>query len=226
MPTILVVEDEESIAETLVENLQFEGYQVLQARRGDQGLELALSDQADLILLDVMLPKMDGYQICRRLRQAGMTTPVIMLTAKGEEVDKVRGLDIGADDYLTKPVGLLELMARIRAALRRSNEAETSEEVLAFAGARIDFARFEAQMDNKSVHLSPKEFGILKLLWSKAGHAVSRTEILQEVWGYDVYPTTRTVDTHIADLRAKLEQNPARPQFILTVHGTGYRLAL
>ena len=226
MPTILVVEDEASIAETLVENLQFEGYEVLEARRGDQGLELALSGQADLILLDVMLPAIDGYQICRRLRQEGLDTPVIMLTAKGEEVDKVRGLDIGADDYLTKPVGLLELMARIRAALRRSVNGETAEEVLVFGGARIDFSRFEALMAGSPVHLSPKEYGILKLLWRKTGHAVSRTEILQEVWGYDVYPTTRTVDTHIADLRAKLEENPARPRYILTVHGTGYRLTI
>jgi len=228
MPTILVIEDEESIAEPLVENLEFEGYEVLSAADGHQGLELALSGKADLILLDIMLPGVNGYEICRRLREQQFATPVIMLTAKGQEADKVRGLDIGADDYVTKPVGILELMARVRAVLRRAApESETaSPEVLNFGQVRVDFARFEACVDDRPVHLSPKEFGILKLLWERAGRAVSRVEILQQVWGYDVYPTTRTVDTHIADLRAKLEADPADPQHILTVHGTGYRLVL
>lgn len=228
MPTILVVEDEESIAEPLIENLEFEGYEVLAAGDGDRGLELALSGRADLILLDIMLPGVNGYEICRRLRDRQIDTPVIMLTAKGQEADKVRGLDLGADDYITKPVGVLELMARVRATLRRAvpQEEDTATELLVFGRARVDFARFEAALDDSPVHLSPKEFGILQLLWKSAGRAVSRAEILQQVWGYDVYPTTRTVDTHIADLRAKLEEDPARPQYILTVHGTGYRLAL
>jgi len=228
MPIILVVEDEESIAEPMVENLEFEGYEVLYARDGNRGLELALSGRADLILLDIMLPGLNGYEICRRMREEGMDTPVIMLTARGEEADKVRGLDIGADDYLTKPVGILELMARIRAALRRSDHGREvpTGELLEFGKTRVDFGRFEAQVSGELVHLSPKEFGILKLLWERAGKAVSRADILQEVWGYDVYPTTRTVDTHIADLRSKLEEDAANPQHILTVHGTGYRLVL
>jgi len=228
MPTILVVEDEESIAEPMVENLEFEGYEVLDARDGNRGLELALSGRADLVLLDIMLPGVNGYEICRRMREEGIDIPVIMLTARGEEADKVRGLDIGADDYLTKPVGILELMARIRAALRRggSGKEVPTSELLEFGQVRVDFGRFEALMDGEQVHLSPKEFGILKLLWERAGKAVSRAEILQEVWGYDVYPTTRTVDTHIAELRATLERDPAHPEHILTVHGTGYRLVL
>ena len=228
MPTILVGEDEESIAEPMVENLEFEGYEVLDARDGNRGLELALSGRADLVLLDIMLPGVNGYEICRRMREEGIDIPVIMLTARGEEADKVRGLDIGADDYLTKPVGILELMARIRAALRRggSGKEVPTSELLEFGQVRVDFGRFEALMDGEQVHLSPKEFGILKLLWERAGKAVSRAEILQEVWGYDVYPTTRTVDTHIAELRATLERDPAHPEHILTVHGTGYRLVL
>ena len=197
-------------------------------RDGNRGLELALSGQADLVLLDIMLPGVNGYEICRRMREEGIDTPVIMLTARGEEADKVRGLDIGADDYLTKPVGILELMARIRAGLRRSDSGNSGPtgELLEFGKAHIDFGRFEALVDEQPVHLSPKEFGILKLLWERAGKAVSRADILQQVWGYDVYPTTRTVDTHVADLRAKLEEDPADPQHILTVHGPGYRLAL
>jgi len=228
MPTILVVEGEESIAEPMVENLEFEGYEVLDARDGNRGLELALSGRADLVLLDIMLPGVNGYEICRRMPEEGIDITVIMLTARGEEADKVRGLDIGADDYLTKPVGILELMARIRAALRRggSGKEVPTSELLEFGQVRVDFGRFEALMDGEQVHLSPKEFGILKLLWERAGKAVSRAEILQEVWGYDVYPTTRTVDTHIAELRATLERDPAHPEHILTVHGTGYRLVL
>lgn len=226
MPTVLVIEDEESIAEPLVENLEFEGCDVLVAADGHRGLELALSGEADLILLDIMLPGLNGYEICRRVREQQLTTPIIMLTAKGQEADKVRGLDIGADDYVTKPVGILELMARVRAVLRRAAPDSESQkvEVLSFGRVRVDFARFEACVDDEPVHLSPKEFGVLKLLWESEGRAVSRAQILEQVWGYDVFPTTRTIDTHVAELRAKLEVDPANPQHILTVHGTGYRL--
>ena len=228
MPTILVIEDEESIADPLIENLEYEGYSVLSAVDGLKGLELAQSGQADVILLDIMLPGMNGYDICRQLRAQKIDTPVIMLTAKGQEADKVRGLDIGADDYVTKPVGLLELLARIKALLRRasprSNAPVGSE--LAFGKVVVDFARFEATVNGEPVHLSPKEFDILKFLWEQEGKAVSRGDILQRVWGYDVYPTTRTVDTHIATLRAKLEEDASNPQHLLTVHGTGYRLVV
>ncbi|MEW6749782.1 MAG: winged helix-turn-helix domain-containing protein [Candidatus Latescibacterota bacterium] len=179
--------------------------------------------------LDIMLPGLNGYDVCRQLRREGRTVPIIVLTARGEEADKVRGLDLGADDYVTKPVGILELMARIKAVLRRAAPSQTRpapEEVLILGRARIDFGRHEATVGGQPVHLSPKEYGVLRLLWQRCGRVVTRTEILQQVWGYDVYPTTRTVDTHIADLRAQLEEDPAHPRYILTVHGTGYRLSL
>ncbi len=223
MSTILVVEDERPIARVLIDNLEFEGYTVLAAYDGVRGLELALSAQADLILLDIMLPGMNGYDICRKLRQAGLKTPVIMLTARGEEVDKVLGLELGADDYVTKPVGVRELLARVKAVLRRTGQPDSPDRALRFGQACVDFARFEATVKDDPVHLSPKAFGILKLLWESAGRAVSRSEILEQVWGYDVYPTTRTVDNHIAELRSALEPNPTSPTHILTVHGVGYR---
>lgn len=225
MATILVVEDERPIARVLVDNLEFEGYTVLVAYDGIEGLELALSGRADLILLDLMLPGMNGYDVCRKIRERGLNTPVIMLTAKGEEIDKVVGLELGADDYVTKPVGIRELLARIRAVLRRSErrESEHDRDVLAFGRVKVDFARFEAEVDGDSVHLSPKAFGVLKLLWERAGRVVSRNDVLEAVWGYEVYPTTRTVDNHIGELRAALEVDPADPRYILTVHGVGYR---
>lgn len=226
MTTILVVEDEEAIAAPLQENLEFEGYRVLAADDGPQGLELALTGKPDLILLDVMLPGLNGYELCRRLRQRGIATPVIFLTARGEEADKVRGLDLGGDDYLTKPVGILELLARIKAVLRRAQPqtAASEPEPLVFGRVQVDFARREASVAGAPVHLSPKEFGILQLLAERDGRAVSRTELLQSVWGYDVFPTTRTIDTHVLELRAKLEEDPAHPRHLLTVHGIGYRL--
>ena len=225
MARILLVEDEESIAEVVVDNLRYEGYEVLAAADGEEGLRLALEERPDLVVLDLMLPGLDGYEVCRRLRAAGRDTPVIMLTAKGQEADKVRGLDLGADDYVTKPVGVMELMARVRAVLRRG-AAGSGEAVLQLGRARVDFARFEARVGGEEVHLSPKEFGVLEFLWRAGGRAVPRAEILQQVWGYEVYPTTRTVDTHVAELRAKLEEDPASPRHILTVHGVGYRLAV
>jgi len=228
MPTILVVEDERPIARVLIDNLEFDGYTVLAAYDGIGGLELALSGRVDLILLDLMLPGMNGYDVCRKIREKGLNTPVIMLTAKGEEIDKVVGLELGADDYVTKPVGIRELLARIRAVLRRTGrqESEHDRDVLVFGRVRVDFARFEAEVDGNSVHLSPKAFGVLRLLWERAGRVVSRNEILEEVWGYEVYPTTRTVDNHIAELRAALEVDPADARYILTVHGVGYRFVV
>ena len=232
MTTILVVEDEKAISRIIVDNLIFEGYEVLAAADGPAGLELALSDRADLILLDIMLPGgLNGYDICRQMREQGLTTPVIMLTARSEEVDKITGFELGADDYVTKPVGVRELLARVKAVLRRAQpveETSTSPDLLEFANghAHIDFSRFETRVDDQPVHLSPKAYGVLKLLWQSQGRAVSRSEILGEVWGYDVYPTTRTVDNHIAELRAALEPDPSAPRYILTVHGVGYRFAL
>lgn len=226
MSTILVIEDELPIAKGLISNLEFEGYEVLSAADGSSGLELALSGRADLIVLDIRLPGMDGYQICRRIREQGLGTPIIMLTARGEELDRVLGLELGADDYVTKPFSVRELLARIKAVLRRAAPVEETRDagVLAFGGATVDFERFEASMEGREVHLSAKEFAILQLLWGRGGKAVSRDDILNEVWGYDVFPTTRTVDNHIMDLRSKLERDPSNPHHIVTVHGVGYRL--
>lgn len=229
MATILVVEDEQPISRVIADNLSFEGYDVLQAGDGPAGLEMALGQQVDLILLDIMLPGMNGYDVCRRLREAGRATPVIMLSARGEEVDKVLGLELGADDYITKPVGVRELMARVKAVLRRAPgplEAASSSapQILTLGDARIDFDRFEASRAGAAVHLSPKAFGVLRLLWGRQGKAVSRADILREVWGYDALPTTRTVDNHVAELRAALERESAAPGHLLTVHGVGYRL--
>ena len=229
MTAILVVEDDRAISKVIVDNLEYEGYATLAAFDGTTALHMATTQEVDLILLDIMLPGMNGYDICRRLREAGHLTPVIMLTAKGEEVDKVLGLELGADDYITKPVGVRELLARVKAVLRRAQSSSRSggdAHVLTVGAARVDFDGYETTVGSESVHLSPKAYGVLKLLWQREGKAVSRTEILQQVWGYDVYPTTRTVDNHIAELRAALEEEAARPQHLLTVHGVGYKLVL
>ena len=223
MPRILVVEDEAAIARVLVDNLVFEGHEAEAVADGAAGLERALAWQPDLVLLDVVLPTLDGYEVCRRLRAQGAATPIIMLTARGEEVDKVLGLELGADDYVTKPVGVRELMARIKAVMRRGELPSATGAVLEFAQARIDFDRHEATVDGRMVHLSPKAFGVLRLLWESGGRILTRPQILQQVWGYEVYPTTRTVDNHIAELRSRLEPDPARPRHLLTVHGVGYR---
>ena len=173
MPKILVVEDEAAIARVLVDNLLFEGHEAEAVADGAEGLERALAWQPDLILLDIVLPTMDGYEVCRRLRAQGAATPIIMLTARGEEVDKVLGLELGADDYVTKPVGVRELMARIKAVLRRGAAPATGA-VLAFGQARIDFDRYEATADGRAVHLSPKAYGVLRLLWESKGRALTR----------------------------------------------------
>ena len=173
MPKILVVEDEAAIARVLVDNLIFEGHEAEAVADGAEGLERALAWQPDLILLDVVLPTMDGYEVCRRLRAQGAATPIIMLTARGEEVDKVLGLELGADDYVTKPVGVRELMARIKAVLRRGASAPASGTVLEFGKARIDFDRYEATVDGQAMHLSPKAFGVLRLLWESKGRALT-----------------------------------------------------
>ncbi len=226
MATILVIEDERPISRAIVDNLEFEGYEVRAAFDGNGGLEMAMRGDADLILLDIMMPGMNGYDVCRRLREAGNATPVIMLTAKGEEIDKVLGLELGADDYITKPVGVRELLARVKAVLRRSQRGASGreeEKLLSFGEARVDFDSYETTVGGGAVHLSPKAYGVLELLWNREGKAVSRSEILREVWGYEVYPTTRTVDNHIAELRAALEEDASAPRFITTVHGIGYK---
>jgi two-component system alkaline phosphatase synthesis response regulator PhoP len=221
---ILLVEDEEGLILTLTDRLQSEGFAVESATDGEAGLALALSENFDLIILDVMLPKKNGYDVCRDLRQKGISTPILMLTAKGETIDKVLGLKLGADDYLTKPFEVIELLARIEALLRRSpNTNQTSSESFRFGDVSIDFSRAEVVKSNESVELSAMEFKLLQFLIENRGRVHSRNQLLDEVWGYDAMPSTRTVDVHIAWLRQKLEANPKYPQYIQTVHGFGYK---
>ena len=221
---ILLVEDEEGLIFTLTDRLQSEGYEVTPARDGELGLNLALSEKFDLIILDVMLPKKNGLDVCRDLRQKGNSTPVLMLTAKGETFDKVLGLKIGADDYLTKPFEVMELLARIEALLRRSaNKFQNSLETFRFGNIFVDFKGTTIKRNNELIKLSAMEFKLLQYLIEHQGEVLKRDELLDEVWGYDAMPTTRTVDVHIAWLRQKLEENPRYPQYIQTVHGFGYK---
>lgn len=221
---VLLVEDEAGLILTLTDRLQSEGFAVENATDGEAGLALALAENFDLIILDVMLPKKNGYDVCRDLRQKGIGTPILMLTAKGETIDKVLGLKLGADDYLTKPFEVIELLARIEALLRRSpNTNQTSAESFRFGSVSIDFSRAEVVKNNECVELSAMEFKLLQFLIENRGRVHSRNQLLDEVWGYDAMPSTRTVDVHIAWLRQKLESNPKYPQFIQTVHGFGYK---
>ncbi len=221
---ILLVEDEAGLIITLTDRLQGEGFEVKTATDGEIGLALALSENFDLILLDVMLPKKNGLDVCRDLRQKGISTPILMLTAKGEILDKVLGLKLGADDYLTKPFEVIELLARIEALLRRSPQTfQNSAESFRFGEVTIDFKRAEVIKENNPIELSAMEFKLLQFLIENRGMVHSRDELLDEVWGYDAMPSTRTVDVHVAWLRQKLETNPKHPKFIQTVHGFGYK---
>jgi len=220
---ILVVEDDAAILRGLTDNLRFEGYEVLSARIGDEGLRLLLEREPDLVILDIMLPVLSGFDVCRRARKQGKVMPILMLTARGQEVDRVMGLDLGADDYVTKPYSIPELLARVRALLRRASVGSGLPERVRFGDVMVEFDSYEARKGQDAVHLSPKEFGVLRLLVAREGDVVSRTDLLHEVWGYDCFPTTRTVDNHLASLRSKLEENPASPRHLLTVHGVGYK---
>ncbi len=225
---ILLVEDEEGLILTLTDRLHSEGFDVTSANDGKKGFETALAAKFDLIILDVMLPKKNGYDICRDLRQKGISTPILMLTAKGETIDKVLGLKLGADDYLTKPFEVIELLARVEALLRRSpnnNEALPNGE-FKFGDIGVDFKRAEVRKGGQSVDLSAMEFRLLQFFIENRGSVHSRDDLLDAVWGYDAMPTTRTVDVHIAWLRQKLEENPRHPQFIQTVHGFGYKFTV
>ena len=228
MKKILIIEDDLAILRGLKDNLEYESYEVFTAADGEQGYGLIKEKKPDLIILDLMLPKMSGYELCRKVREKGITVPILMLTARGEEVDRVLGLDLGADDYVTKPFSVSELLARIRAILRRVQRSKTGElpREIRFGSVWIDFNRFEARKAGKALAMSPKEFGILRLLSARIGEVVTRDELLDEVWGYDQFPTTRTVDNHVALLRSKLEDNPANPKHIVTIHGVGYKLVL
>ena len=223
---ILLVEDEPGLVLTLTDRLESEGYRVTSEEKGDTGMQRALGESFDLMILDVMLPNKSGLDICQEVRKRDIQTPVIMLTAKGQVVDKVVGLKLGADDYLTKPFEMPELMARVEALLRRStlqakevNKADQYE----FGETSVDFRKAEVIREGKNIDLSAKEFQLLRYFIEHRGATLSRDELLNEVWGYDALPSTRTIDVHVAWLRQKLEPNPRRPQYILTVHGLGYK---
>jgi two-component system alkaline phosphatase synthesis response regulator PhoP len=221
---ILVVDDEESIVKLISFNLSKEGFQAIAARDGNEAWDVIQRDKPDLIVLDVMLPEMDGFSLCRLLRRDGSTIPILMLTAKDEEIDKVLGLEIGADDYLTKPFSPRELVARVRAILRRSGERDHSqEERLEFGDLVVFPGRYEVDLHGAQLFLTPKEFELLLLLCRSASLVLSREYILQKLWGYDFYGDTRVVDVHISHLREKLEGDPAHPHYIKTVRGVGYK---
>jgi len=224
MSRILVIEDDPAILRGLVDNLKFESHDVVFAADGETGYRLIKEKKPHLIILDLMLPKLSGYEVCRRVRSEGITTPIMMLTARGEEGDKVLGLDLGADDYVTKPFSVRELLARVRAFLRRSSSSRVPTNELRFADVSIDFRSYEARKGDRVLDMTRKEFGVLRVLAARAGEVVTRDELLNEVWGFDNYPTTRTIDNHIATIRAKIEDNPAEPCHLLTVHGVGYKL--
>src|SRR5690349_5187507 len=223
MKRILLIEDEPGLVLTLSDRLSKEGFAVESARDGESGFARAATEAFDLILLDVMLPRKNGFDVCRDLRQLGNQMPVLMLTARGQVVDKVVGLKLGADDYLTKPFEMIELLARIEALLRRVPSAAPSTEIYQFGPVRVDFRKAEVTRDGQMVELSAREFGLLRYFIEHRESAITRDALLNEVWGYNAMPSTRTVDVHVAWLRQKLEPNPRHPQYILTVHGLGYK---
>jgi DNA-binding response OmpR family regulator len=223
---ILIVEDELPMRTALQDCLESEGYRVLTAVDGEAGLQRALEEKPDLILLDIMMPRLDGFALCAELRRLHHTVPVLMLTAKGQVEDRVRGLDVGADDYLVKPFSTEELLARVRALLRRTQQPGRHLKSVVLGDVRLDFVALRAWRGKKPLHLTAKEFAMLRLLAESAGEAVSREAFLDVVWGYAAFPTTRTVDNHIASLRAKIERDPSQPRWLKTVHGVGYRLDL
>lgn len=226
MAKILIVEDEPTMRLGLTDNLEFEGYEVDYADDGETGLNKITNGSYDLVLLDVMLPKMSGFDVCKSARKAGVKTPIILLTAKGEEIDKVLGLELGADDYVTKPFSLRELLARIKAVMRRSepNVSSDSSENIMIGKLKVNFSSYNAFDGDDSVQMTLKEFDILKYLYEKKNQTVSRDELLTEIWGQDVYTTSRTIDNFILKLRQKTEEDPNHPSIILTVHGIGYKL--
>jgi two-component system alkaline phosphatase synthesis response regulator PhoP len=220
---ILIVEDEPAMVEGLRDNFEYEGYEVISAADGAEGLERALRDQPDLVVLDVMMPKMSGLDVCKQLKGKKPSIPIIMLTARGQEIDKVVGLELGADDYVTKPFSIRELMARVKAVLRRVSPQTSGSESYRFSDVEVNVRSNEVLRGGKPVELSSKEFALLAYFVAHPAETLSRDRLLDAVWGYENYPNTRTVDAHIVHLRQKLEPNPEEPKFILTVHGTGYK---
>jgi len=224
---ILIIEDEEDLVKGLKLNFVDEGYEVDCAYDGDEGFQKAMKENPDLIILDLMLPNKNGLDICKELRQNKIHTPIIMLTAKSEEIDKVVGLEIGADDYLSKPFSIRELIARVKVQLRREKrDRKEIPKILQLENYKIDFSHFKVIKNNTEIDLTSLEANILKFLYSRNGEVVTRYELLEKIWGYDVYPTTRTIDNHILKLRKKIEEDPNHPTHLLTVYGEGYRFII
>jgi len=225
MAKILIVEDDRAILLGLKENLAYEGHIVIEVLRGDQALDKLAAAKPDLLILDIMLPGISGFEVCRRVRKEDRRLPILMLTARSDEVDKVMGLDLGADDYLTKPFSLSELLARVRALLHRTqlSEEPALPATLEFGDVRLDFIRYIATKRGEPVHLTAKEFALIRYLAAHQGEAFRRDILLDRVWGEDAYPTNRTVDTHVLALRNKLETDPSRPRYLVTVYGVGYK---
>ncbi len=223
MVRILIIEDEPDMRRGLEDNLKFEGYETTVTGNGDEGYRLASRGEHDLIILDLMLPGMDGMEICRRLKTQKIDTPIIMLTARGEESDRVLGLELGADDYITKPFSLRELLARVKAILRRSGEVTRLPAMYRFGNIEVNFERYEAKKNGELLDMTPREFEMLRLFASHEGDIVTREMFLQEVWGYDTAPSTRTVDNFVAKLRQRIEDDPEHPRHIVTVHRMGYK---
>jgi|EndMetStandDraft_7_1072992.scaffolds.fasta_scaffold114992_2 DNA-binding response OmpR family regulator len=220
---ILIVEDEPDMVLGLRDNFEFEGYVVVTASDGASGLEKARAEKPDLLILDIMMPKLSGLEVCKTLRGEGFEKPIIMLTARGQEIDKVVGLELGADDYVTKPFSIRELLARVRAILRRSDGSKRRLARYRFSDVELDFEVYRATRAGQPLEMSPREFELLRYLIERKGDTVSRDQLLEDVWGYESYPSTRTVDTHIAKLRAKIGDSGSEPRYILTMHGSGYK---
>lgn len=223
MTRILVAEDESDMAMGLRDNLQFEGYEVIVAEDGEAALSAAVTQNPDLILLDIMMPKMNGLEVCRRVREAGYTIPILMLTAKSQEIDIVRGLEVGADDYVAKPFSIRELLARVKAALRRTGAGKGLSRVLRIGETTVDLVKGKVERGQEMFNLGHFELEILKMLVENAETPVDRAKLLDVIWGLEGFPTTRTVDNHIVSLRRKVEPDPKHPRHIVTVHSIGYK---
>ncbi len=221
---ILIIEDDPGILLSLKDEFESEGYTVSTAEDGEKGLEIAKQQRPDLIILDIMLPVLDGYEVCKKLRMKGDTTPIIMLTVKDKEIDRVLGLELGADDYVTKPFSLRELLARVKAVLRRTEERAKDLATYSFAQIELDFKKYEAKKKGKKLDLTPLEFQMLKLIIQRKGEVISRDDFLDKIWGEDnTYVSFRTVDSHIANIRKKIEDDPSNPKHIISIRGVGYK---
>jgi DNA-binding response OmpR family regulator len=222
-PKVLIVEDEPNMVMGLTDNFEAEGFDVISANDGEAGLAKAYGEKPALVILDIMMPKKSGLDVCRELRAKGFTAPIIMLTARGQEVDKVVGLEVGADDYVTKPFSIRELLARVKAVLRRVEGRGRGIQQYTFGNIELDFEKHRATRSRRSMDLSTKEFELLKYFVQHRGETVTRDRLLDEVWGYDQFPNTRTVDNHVAKVRQKIEDTPSNPKYIITIHGVGYK---